>query len=212
MKEKGKIRAVVFVRVSTRAQNTDRQEDDLRALAAKKGWGIAGVIRETISGASKNGEREGVQLLLDMAGRGDIDKVLVQEVSRLGRSTAEILKVVEALTAEKVSIYVQNFNLETLDAKGGRNPMAQFMFTMLAEFARMEREHLRERIMSGLERARRKGVRLGRPKGTVVPAKETLKRYPCVVRELRSGQSVRKTAKICGASPTTVLKVKRLMG
>ena len=205
-------KVAIFVRVSTRAQNTDRQEHDLKALAKRKGWQVVEVIRETVSGASQNADRQGVQLLLGMAGRGDIDKVLVQEVSRLGRSTAEILKVVEALTAEKVSIYVQHFNLETLDAKGKRNPMAQFMFTMLAEFARMEREHLRERIMSGLERARRNGKKLGRPKGTSLSDSELLKRYPRVVRELKAGQSIRKTAKICDISANTVMKVKQVMG
>ena len=78
----------------------------------------------------------------------------MSEVSRLGRSTVEVLQIVEELTQLGISIYVQNFGIETLK-NGKRNPVAQFMFTLLAEFTRLERETLRERILSGMDEARR---------------------------------------------------------
>ena len=68
------------------------------------------------------------------------------------------------------------------------------MFTLLAEFARMERETLRERILSGMEEARRKGKHLGRPDGSSEDKEAFLKKYPSVVRNLRLGISARKTA------------------
>jgi len=209
--KKSTIKTLLYVRVSTKGQQTDRQEHDLVQAAEAKGWEVIGTVRETISGASKNAQRKGLQELLQLARAGAIDKAMVQEVSRLGRSTSEVLKVVEELTELKVSIYVQNFNLETLDAKGKRNPTAQFMFTMLAEFARMEREYLRERIYSGLERARRQGKTLGRPKGSTISDEDVLRRYPKVTRELRAGMSIRKTAKICNVAAGTVQKVKAIM-
>ena len=199
-------KGVIFVRVSKREQDYQRQLEDLRALAKTQNLEIVAEIAEKISGAKSNQERDGVQELLKLAQKGIIQKVLVQEVSRLGRSTVEVLKVLEELTSLQVSVYVQNFGFETLK-NGKRNPIAQFMFTLLAEFARMERETLRERILSGMEEARRQGKHLGRPDGSLENKDTFLKKYPSVVRNLRQGISVRKTAKICDTSINTVRKV-----
>ena len=199
-------KGVIFVRVSKREQDYQRQLEDLRALAKTQNLEIIAEIAEKISGVKDNQERDGVQELLRLAQKGIIQKVLVQEVSRLGRSTVEVLKVLEELTSLRVSVYVQNFGFETLKS-GKRNPIAQFMFTLLAEFARMERETLRERILSGMEEARRQGKHLGRPDGSLENKETFLKKYPSVVRNLRQGISVRKTAKICDTSINTVRKV-----
>lgn len=199
-------KGVIFVRVSKREQDYQRQLEDLRALAKTQNLEIIAEIAEKISGVKDNQERDGVQELLRLAQKGIIQKVLVQEVSRLGRSTVEVLKVLEELTSLRVSVYVQNFGFETLK-NGKRNPIAQFMFTLLAEFARMERETLRERILSGMEEARRQGKHLGRPDGSLENKETFLKKYPSVVRNLRQGISVRKTAKICDTSINTVRKV-----
>ncbi len=109
-------------------------------------------------------------------------------------------------------MYVQNFGIETLkkgrDGKLHRNPVAQFLFTMLAEFARLERETLRERILSGMEEARRKGKKIGRPEGSQKEALTYLQDYPSVVRNLKQGFSLRQTAKLCDVAVNTVRKVK----
>ena len=200
-------KGVIFVRVSKREQDYQRQLEDLRALAKTQNLEIIAEIAEKVSGTKSNQERDGIQKLLKLAQKGIIQKVLVQEVSRLGRSTVEVLKILEELTSLHVSVYVQNFGLETLK-NGKRNPIAQFMFTLLAEFARMERETLRERILSGMEEARRQGKHLGRPDGSLENKETFLKKYPSVVRNLRQGISVRKTSKICDTSINTVRKVK----
>lgn len=170
------MKAVIFARVSRRDQDYERQLRDLRAIAVTMNLAIVKEIAEKISGATSNRDREGIRQLLELAHQGKIDKVLVQEVSRLGRSTVEVLQVVEELTDLDVSIYVQNFGIETLkkgrNGKLHRNPVAQFLFTMLAEFARLERETLRERILSGMEEARRKGKKIGRPEGSHKQARD----------------------------------------
>ncbi len=203
-------KGVIFVRVSKREQDYQRQLEDLRVVAQTQKVEIIKEIAEKISGAKFNQERDGIKELLSLAQTRVINKVLVQEVSRLGRSTVEVLKVLEELTNLGVSVYVQNFGIETLK-NGKRNPIAQFMFTLLAEFARLEREALRERILSGMEEARRKGKHLGRPDGSNEDKEVFLKKYPSVARNLRLGISVRKTAKICETSVNTVRKVKEYL-
>jgi len=202
--------AVIFVRVSKKEQDYQRQVEDLRAVAQSQAVQVVAEIAEKISGAKRNQEREGIQQLLALSRRGAIQKVLVSEVSRLGRSTVEVLQIVEELTQLGISIYVQNFGIETLK-NGKRNPVAQFMFTLLAEFARLERETLRERILSGMDEARRQGIRIGRPAGTSEEKAVFLKKYAAVARQLRAGLSVRSTAKLCDVAINTVRKVKALL-
>ncbi|GAA4020304.1 recombinase family protein [Hymenobacter fastidiosus] len=202
--------AVIFVRVSKKEQDHQRQVEDLRAVAQSQAVQVVAEIAEKISGARRNQDREGIQQLLELSRQGAIQKVLVSEVSRLGRSTVEVLQIVEELTQLGVSIYVQNFGLETLK-NGKRNPVAQFMFTLLAEFARLERETLRERILSGMDEARRQGVTIGRPAGATEEKAVFLKKHAAVARQLRAGLSVHKTAKLCAVAINTVRKVKTLL-
>jgi DNA invertase Pin-like site-specific DNA recombinase len=204
------MQAAIFVRVSRKEQDYMRQVQDLRSVADRMGLEIVSEISEKISGTAATEDREGIQQLLDLARRRKISKVLVQEVSRLGRSTLEVLQIVEELTNLGVSIYVENIGIETL-TKGKANPIAQVLLTILAEFARMEKEVLRERILSGLDEARRKGVKIGRPEGVLKQAKDYIKGYPKVVKYLNQGHSLRNTAKLTDVSVNTVRRVKAAM-
>jgi DNA invertase Pin-like site-specific DNA recombinase len=107
-----------------------------------------------------------------------------------------------------VSLYWHAHNIETLLPSGKRNPAAGIMLALLAEMARAERDTLRERILSGLEQAKRKGIKLGRPQGSRVAQVDFLKKHADVVRLLKGGQSVRNAAKISGKGASTVQRVK----
>ena len=111
-------KGAIFVRVSKREQDYQRQLEDLRVVAQTQNVEIVKEIAEKISGAKTNQERDGLQDLLTLARNHTIDKVLVQEVSRLGRTTVEVLKVLEEMTALGVSVYVQNFGIEVLITTG----------------------------------------------------------------------------------------------
>jgi DNA invertase Pin-like site-specific DNA recombinase len=198
----------IFVRVSKQSQDYERQVADLSAYAQKQGYEVVRVIAEKVSGAKRNADREGLQELLRLAASKAIQKVLVTEVSRLGRKTSDVLHVLEELTENGVSVYAHNYGLETLTPQGKRNPVASLLFTFLAEFSRLERETLVERINSGLEQARRRGKTLGRPRGTTKSNEQLLADYPAVVRNLKQGYSLRKTAKIADVSVNTVRKVR----
>jgi DNA invertase Pin-like site-specific DNA recombinase len=205
------IPVAIFVRVSKGGQDFTRQVEDLTALCVQQGYTVTHTIAEKVSGAKRNADRQGLQELLQLARGKAIRKVLVTEVSRLGRKTSEVLKVLEELSECGVSVYVQNFSMETLNPDGTRNPIAQLIFTLLAEFARLERETMIERIHSGLDEARRKGKTLGRKEGTTLDSKELLKKHKAVVRQLKQGKSIRDVAAICEVSVSTVQKVKKAL-
>jgi DNA invertase Pin-like site-specific DNA recombinase len=107
-----------------------------------------------------------------------------------------------------VSLYWHQQRIETLLPSGKRNPAAGIMLALLSEMALAETETLRERILSGLEEAKKKGVKLGRPEGTAISKDEFLKKHKDVVRLLKEKHSIRNAAKISGKGISTVQKVK----
>jgi DNA invertase Pin-like site-specific DNA recombinase len=201
----------LFVRVSKQSQDLERQIHDVTKYANEQGWTIIATIAEKISGASEQAARKGITELLDLVKQRRIRKVLVTEISRLGRRTSDVLTIIETLSDAGVSVYAHNYRLETLTPEGKRNPVAALLFTFLAEFARLERETLVERIHSGLEQARRRGKTLGRPHGSTLSDEQLLKNYPAVVRYLKQNLSLRQTAKLAEVSVNTVRKVKAAM-
>ncbi|WAC21110.1 recombinase family protein [Luteolibacter sp. SL250] len=161
--------------------------------------------------AADESERPGLRRAEDLAAEGRIQKVLVHEVSRLARRNSIVHRFVETLEELQVSLYWHAQGIETLLPSGKRNPAAPIMLALLAEMARSEVETLSVRIKSGLEEARRKGRKLGRPKGTVLEKKVLLLKYRDVVRQLKAGQSVRNTAKITRRGASTVQRVKAVL-
>ena len=206
-----KIPVAILVRVSTAKQETDRQVSELRTYAATKGYEIAEVCEETVSGRADESERNGLKRAEELASSGKIKKVLVHEISRLARKNSIAHKFVETLEEHGVSLYWHAQGIETLLPNGKRNPAAGIMLALLAEMARSEVELLRERINSGLAEARRKGVKLGRPRGSTLNREVFLQNHRDIVRQLKEGQSVRHTAKITGKGVSTVQRVKRVV-
>ncbi|MCP2045053.1 recombinase family protein [Pontibacter sp. HSC-36F09] len=198
----------LLTRVSSSDQSHDRQVTELTEFASSRDYDVVAVVTETVSGAKKNSERKGIQQVIKLAEARKINKVLIHEVTRLGRDTAQVLDTLKSLHANKVSVVVKNYTLETLNPDGTENSMAQFLFTILTDIGRMERMTLIERVKSGMAEAKRKGKHLGRPEGST---KDIVKQHPKVVRYLRSGQSIRETAKLCGVGISTVQRVKKLL-
>ncbi|KAA9338950.1 recombinase family protein [Adhaeribacter soli] len=204
-------KTAILVRVSTQDQSHSRQLTELTEYAEARGLQVVETITETISGSKSNNERKAIQQLLKLAKAKKINKVLIHEVTRLGRNTAELLATLEALHALKVSIVVKNYNLETLNPDGSVNSIAQFMFTLLADVGRMERATLIERVRSGMQEAKRKGKHVGRPQGTTKAKEDLLKQYKSIVKCLNEGQTVRNTATLTGKGVSTVMRVKKLL-
>lgn len=203
-----RVPVAIVIRASTSRQVTDRQERELRAVAREKGWEVVDVIIETISGRAEADARLGLKRAEDLAEQGKIQKVLVHEVSRLGRRNSVVHSFIERLDALGVSLYWHSQSFETLLPSGKRNPAAGIMLAVLAELARAEVEQLSERVKSGMESARKRGIHLGRPKGSTKSPEEQAEKHRDILRHLKSGQSLRHTAKITGKSLATVKRVK----
>lgn len=206
-----KVPVAILVRVSTQKQETARQISELQAYADAKGYEVIEILKETISGRAEEAQRHGLQRAEELARSGIVKKILVHEISRLARKNSVAHRFVESLEESGVSLYWHAQGIETLMASGKRNPAASMMLALLAEMARSEVETLRERINSGLAEARRKGVVLGRPKGTTLATDDFLKKHKEIVRLLRACQSVRNTAKISGKGASTVQRVRAMM-
>lgn len=201
----------IFVRVSSELQDFQRQINDLQKIAARLNFQVVSIITEKISGAKTNEERRGIQQLLDEAQKGTFKKVMVTEVSRLGRSTIETLKLVDQLHKMGVSIYLQDLNGETLNENGEISFQTEIMLHMLSLFSKNERRNLIDRIRSGMKTAKENNIHCGRPNGTIEVKEEFLSKYPKVVEGLKKGFSVRECVKLYDTSLATVVKIRKIL-
>ena len=201
-----KIKVVIFARVSTNVQDYERQVNELTALANRNGWSVEATFAEKVSGAKKNVERKELAKMVEFIKSNSIDKVLVTELSRLGRDTLQVLEVIEMFNREGISLYIQNYNIETLTAQGKVNTMSQFLITILAEVARMERKTIRERVESGYKNYRANGGKVGRKGGYRKSDEAMTEQYAEEIRLLKKG-----ICKITGTSVNTIRKCKSLV-
>ena len=205
------MKTVIFARVSTNVQEYDRQINELTVLAKLNGWSVEAVFAETISGAKSNKERTELLNMVSYVEGNHINKVLVTELSRLGRDTLQVLEVIQMLNEKGISLYIQNYNIETLTKDGKVNAMSQFLITILAEVARMERKTIRERVESGYKNYRANGGKVGRKIG-YKKAEETIReQYTEEIKLLKKGYSLRNISKITGTSINTIRKCKSLI-
>ena len=205
-------KVVIFARVSSTngTQDYERQINDLQTLASANNWTVEAVFAEKVSGAKKNTERTEIMNMINYINSHNINKVLVTELSRLGRDTLQVLQAIEILNQNKVSVFIQNYNIETLTSEGEINPMSQFLITILAEVARMERKTIRERVASGYQNFRSNGGKVGRKAG-YSKSDETMKEeYAEELRLLKRGYSLRNTSKLTGTSINTLRKLTKL--
>ena len=203
--------AVIYARVSSTndRQNTQRQIEDLTRFANSNDYSIVGTYEEHISGATKNENRTVLMECINYCIANKVNYILLSELSRLGRSTLQVLKSLELLHEAGVSVYIQNLGIYTLNATGEANPIASIMVTVLAEMANIERSNIVYRLNSGRESYIANGGKLGRKKGSVKTTEQKKEEYKEVISFLKRGYSVRNTATLANVSVSTVQRVKR---
>lgn len=187
------------MRVSTDQQSVEAQIIALTEVAQRSGWTIVHTFAdEGISGAKGRSQRPGYDALLKAVARREVDMVAAWSVDRLGRSLSDLVAFLEELQAHGCDLFLHQQALNSTSAHG------RMVFGLLSVFSEFERSMIRARVMSGLERARSKGVRLGRP--TIPPI-----RVQKVEQGLRAGRSIRAVARATGVSTASVQRIKRSM-
>ena len=208
-------KVVILARVSTDKQEYQRQVNELTDYCTRVGWSVEAVFSNKVSGAKRMEERPEIMDLIDFVKSNDIDKVVCLEISRLGRNTLEALKVIECLNEHGASLYVKNYNLETLNPDGKVNPVASLICTILLEIASMERLTIAERMASGrdqyIAKCRREGVKMGRPASYRKSDDAYKQQYPKELALLKKGISLRNVSVITGTSVNTLRKLKSII-
>jgi len=206
-------RVCLFIRVSTQQQDYHRQILELTQYCRDKGFIITKTIATKISGVKKYEERPDVQELFQAAKAKQFDKVIVSEISRIGRNARDIRNTINYLHDRGISIVFRNLGgLESLDDASNESFVTNIIIAIYSELAQEEKRILSERIKSGLVNAKTKGKHIGRPEGTVMCKEDILKKYPRLVKDLESGMSLISAMKVHEVSKGTVIKVKKILG
>jgi DNA invertase Pin-like site-specific DNA recombinase len=188
-------KVALYVRVSTKDQDTENQRRELVEVAERAGWIVVGMYAdEGISGAKGRDRRPGFDAMLRAVTRREVDMVAAWSVDRLGRSLQHLVDTLSALRAAGADLYLHKQALDTT------TPAGRAMFGMLGVFAEFEREIIVERVRAGMATAKAKGKTVGRPKAS----EETLQR----IRELRSqGMGMLRVAREVGCGVSLIQRM-----
>ncbi len=180
-KTKNASRVIAYLRISTSEQDINSQKLELHEYARRHNIKINEFIEVKIS-SRKSTQARKIDALLESLHAGDL--LLVSELSRLGRSVGQIIKIVDTLIKEQVRFVSVK---ESIKINGKQDIQTKTMITMFGLFAEIERDLISERTKQGLLAARKKGKLLGRPKG---PGKSKLDQYkPEIEALLKNGSS-----------------------
>lgn len=186
----GKI--VAYLRASTDKQDLNHQKLEVLEFARRQGLHIDDYIEITISSRKTSQQRRIDELLQTLS---ETDTLIVTELSRLGRSTVEVIALVNALVERNIRVIALKQNL----AIDRQDMNSKIVITLFSLFAELERDLISLRTREALAAKKAQGQRLGKPKGTIQKSKfdQDLSR----IQELLGyGLSVRKIAKVLGYS------------
>ena len=193
---------VHYIRVSTAEQNTARQKEVVFGAI---------VFEENESGLNAFKMRSKGAEIWAMAEANELEELHVHSIDRLGRNTLDILNTIQFLTSKGVNVISKKEGLCTM-VDGKENPIAKLMVGILATLSEFEVNRMKERQKEGIAKAKEKGVYKENGKhpkripetDEVFIAKKTSK---IVLKHLKSGESLRRTAKLADVSLGTAQKV-----
>lgn len=151
------MKVALYARVSTGGQDPEVQLVALRAHAAQRDWQVVEeFVDRGVSGAKER--RPALDRLMKAAWAGQFQVVLVWRFDRFARSVKHLVAALETFRTLKVEFVSLQEQLDTA------TPIGQAMFTIIGAMAQLERDIIRERVKAGLEQAKARGIRLGRPR------------------------------------------------
>jgi DNA invertase Pin-like site-specific DNA recombinase len=191
-----RLRAAVYMRVSSDRQTVENQRRDLERMAAHRNWNVVETYTDQgISGSKGRDKRPAFDRMCKDAAHGKLDVVMVWAIDRLGRSLAGVATTLKEFQEQNVAVVIPQQNVDGTTSSG------KAMLGMCAVFAEFERDILRDRINAGLARARAQGKKLGRP--TSVTAKVERQ----ILDRLAEGHGKLRIARDLGVGTSTVQRV-----
>lgn len=196
----GKIYGYARCSTNESRQDVQRQIRELKAMGAAD----ATIYREYESGSKT--DRAELLKLLDIVTRGDT--IVTTEVSRVTRSTRQLCEIIDLAGARHIKLVIGSF---VVDFRAGQiDPMTEGMLKMMGVFAELERKMTVQRVRSGLDNARAKGVRLGRP--AVKRAEDVPAGFRRYYERYREGDfNFREACRLAGVGKTAGYKYKTLL-
>jgi len=185
-------RTIAYIRTSTDKQDLNNQKLEIFEYAKKHQLQINDFIEMSISSRKTSKERRIDEML---AALNDADNLIVTELSRLGRSTAEVIGLINELLKKQVRVIVIK---QQLDIKQ-HDMTSKVMITLFSLFSELERDLISLRTKEALANKKRQGIKLGKPKGTIQKSKFD-KDIDKINELLNLGLSVRKISTFLGYS------------
>ena len=195
---------VKYNRVSTISQTGDRFGTDTESYDL--------TLLDKVSGSVSFRDREKGKEIIRLVEEGLLKELVVEEFSRLGRNTGDVISTLEYLDSIGVNVRVRNVGLESRP-NGKKNPIWKMISSVMSSLYEMEKENILERTRSGRVMAIQRGVKMGRPRGTQENVKRFLNKPKNVEIQklLRRGLLYSEIQKVVECSPKTISKVKKLM-
>ena len=207
-------KVVILARVSTQAQDYQRQVTELQEYCDRAGWEVTRVFANKVSGAKAVTERTEIVEMVEYIKSNDVKRVVCLEISRLGRNTLEALKVINYLNEHGVSLFVKNYGLETL-VNGKVSPVVSLICTILLEIGSLERNSIIERTASGrnqyIAKCKEQGIKMGRPSSYRKSDASYKEQYGKEISLLKKGISLRNVAQLTGTSVNTLRKLRQFI-
>jgi len=193
---------IKYNRVSTVQQTGERFKIDQQEYDR--------IILDKVSGTIPFKDRNGGIEILQLVEKGQLKELVLEELSRCGRNTGDVISTLEWLDQNEVNVIVRNIGLESRP-QGKSNPVWKLITSVMSSIYEMELENIRERTHHGRMMYLKNGGVLGRPKGTKENSRKFLQKRKSkeILKYLDRRYSVREISKIVGCSTTTVSKVRK---
>lgn len=210
------MKAAIYTRISRTddRHNTERQLFDLNNYAKANGIEVVKTFTEKVSGIKTREERPALNECLLFCVREKVDILLLNELSRLGRNTDDILKNIMFCKESGLNVYFQKEQMSIFTPDGKPHPFLMIFIAVLGTIAEMERENIKFRLQSGRNKYIHDGGKLGRKEGYRKSPDEYRRDYPDVFKHLRKKErlSYDNIAKLCDVSKHTVITCAEILG
>lgn len=191
---------IKYNRVSTIQQTGERFKVDEN--------GYDKTILDKVSGTVPFSDRDGGKEIQQLVGKGELTEIVVEELSRLGRNTGDVITTLEWLDENEVNVVVRNIGLESRPNEK-RNPIWKMITSVMSSLYEMELENIKERTHYGRVMYVKNGGKLGRPDGTKENRRTFLNKTKSkeILKYLEMDLSYREISRLVGCSVNTVGKV-----